>query len=505
MALSVGRQLQSRSGIARRVLWRNSTASLSSISYSHEPDGPSMKTEVPGPKSKELFKRLETFQSSKGMKYFVDFDQSSGNYIVDADGNVILDVYQQIASMPLGYNHPDLHEALRNSTELITSIINRAALGLLPPKTLPDNLKNSLLKIAPKGLTEVTTMACGTCANENALKAAFIWYRNKERGDINPTEEEMRTSLLGKPPGSTPYTVMSFQGGFHGRTLGALTLTRSKPIHKVDIPCFDFPVAPFPKLKYPLEEFTAENEAEEKRCLEIVSEMIHEWNQAGKNVAALIVEPIQAEGGDNHASPMFFRGLQAICKEFGTAFIVDEVQTGCGATGKFWAHEYWNLETPPDIVTFSKKMSTGGYYQKAEFRPDAPFRIFNTWMGDPNKLIIIREVIKIIEKYDLVTNAYNIGEKLIGGLKDLENTYPELFSKVRGVGTFCAFDLCDVATRTKFLANARNRGVDMDGCGTSTIRFRPALIFGQKHLDILLDTMNSAAKDLVDSKRSTAN
>ncbi|KAK3728626.1 hypothetical protein QZH41_011700 [Actinostola sp. cb2023] len=400
-----------------------------------------------------------------------------------------------------GYNHPGLLEALRNDSELIVSIANRSALGLLPPTTFPANLKDSVLKVAPKGLSEVTTMACGTCANENALKSAFIWYKNKVRGDVVPTAEEMETCMAGKVPGATPYTAMSFHGGFHGRTFGALTLTRSKAIHKVDIPCFDWPVAPFPKLKYPLEEFKKENAAEEERCLNVVSEIITSWNEKGRNVAALIVEPIQAEGGDNHASPEFFRSLQAICKELGTTFIVDEVQTGGGATGKFWGHDHWNLVEPPDIVTFSKKMATGGFFYKPEYRPDAPFRIFNTWMGDPNKLIVLREVIKIIEKDNLIEKTNEVGKELLKGLAQLESKYPAMFSRVRGSGTFCAIDVCDVNTRTKILTSARNKGVDMDGSGQTAIRFRPALTFEAKHLEILMDTMDIVASEILSDNK----
>ena len=92
-------------------------------------------------------------------------------------------------------------------------------------------------------------------------------------------------------------------------------------------------------------------------------------------------------GGDNHASPDFFRKLRTIASNNDIAFIVDEVQTGAGATGTFWAYEQWELQNPPDFVTFSKKMQTGGYFSKREFRPQETYRIFNTWMGDPSKMI----------------------------------------------------------------------------------------------------------------------
>jgi 4-aminobutyrate aminotransferase / (S)-3-amino-2-methylpropionate transaminase len=157
-------------------------------------------------------------------------------------------------------------------------------------------------------------------------------------------------------------------GAFHGRTLGTLSTTHSKAIHKVDIPAFDWPIASFPRYKYPLEDNVAENEAEDRRCLAEVDELFDKYNKAGNFVAGVIIEPVQAEGGDHHASPQFFQGLQKLTKKHGAALIVDEVQTGGGVSGKFWCHENFDLPEPADLVTFSKKMLTGGYYSLPEFR-----------------------------------------------------------------------------------------------------------------------------------------
>lgn len=111
----------------------------------------------------------------------------------------------------------------------------------------------------------------------------------------------------------------------------------SKAIHKVDIPAFDWPISNFPRYKYPLKEHAAYNKQQDKDCLIDVAKRIQLQKNSGRDVAAMIVEPIQSEGGDFHASPDFFKGLQKICKEHGVTFIVDEVQTGGGASGHFWA------------------------------------------------------------------------------------------------------------------------------------------------------------------------
>ena len=108
----------------------------------------------------------------------------------------------------------------------------------------------------------------------------------------------------------------------------------------------------------------------------------------------MIIEPIQAEGGDNHASDAFFRGLRALATKHDVCFIADEVQAGGGVTGKMWAHENWGLEVPPDIVTFAKKTQIAGYFATKEMRPREGYRIFNTWMGDPAKMIMLDVILK---------------------------------------------------------------------------------------------------------------
>nr|NVI72080.1 putative 4-aminobutyrate aminotransferase, mitochondrial-like protein [Cucujiformia] len=214
------------------------------------------------------------------------------------------------------------------------------------------------------------------CSNENAYKAIFIAYQKKMRGgDIRFTEEDEKSCMINMPPGSPNLSLLSFHGAFHGRTFGALSTTHSKAIHKIDVPAFDWPVAHFPKYKYPLEDHVKENKAEDAKCLAEVEELFEKYKKKAP-VAGIVAEPIQAEGGDNEASPEFFQGLQEIAKKQGAFLLLDEVQTGCGATGKMWCHEHFNLKSPPDIVTFSKKMLTGGYFHNLETRPDQPYRIF---------------------------------------------------------------------------------------------------------------------------------
>lgn len=461
-----------------------------------EPDSPMVVTStLPGPKTNELIKSLDKIQQTGSVKLFIDYEKSIGNYLVDADGNTFLDIITQISSIPIGYNHPAMIEAMKDQANM-AEFVNRPCLGFLPPKQFMQRISNALLSVAPKGgLTEVQTMACGSCSVENALKAAFFRYQDMARGGSSPSQEEMQSTLYNQSPGSPRLSAMSFDGGFHGRTLGALSCTHSKAIHKLDVPAFDWPIAKFPRYKYPLEDHVQDNAKEDETCLANIQALIHEYKNKAP-VAAIIVEPIQAEGGDNHGSVNFFSGVRKICNEHNIAFICDEVQTGCGPTGKFWAHEHWGIENAPDFVTFSKKMLLGGYFYKPDFRPKQPYRVFNTWMGDPSKLILLEQVINVIRGENLVSKIGLTGEKLQAGLKSLQDRYRTVIDNVRGKGTFCAFDFKDGSTRDRALEKLALNGIYAGGCGDRTIRVRTALVFNDKHTNILLEKIEKTLKEM---------
>lgn len=357
---------------------------------------------------------------------------TSFSSIVDVDGNRFLDVYSQIASIPVGYNNQALIEAAK-SPEMVSALVNRPAIGNFPSKTWHDVLKDGLLRIAPKGLDKVFTAQSGSEANELAFKAAFMLYRRKERGEgVDWTAHEISSCIENSKPGSPELAVLSFANSFHGRGFGSLSTTRSKAVHKLDIPSFNWPQAPFPALKYPLEENAKENEAEEQRCLAEVERLITSWHCP---VAALIVEPIQSEGGDNHASAAFFQGLRDLTKKHNVVMIVDEVQTGFGATGKFWGHQHWNLTSPPDIVTFSKKAQTAGYlFGDSMLVPDKAYRQFNTWIGDPARVMMSKAVIKEILDKNLVEQTARVGDILYSEISKLAEKYPGQIQNLRGKG-----------------------------------------------------------------------
>lgn len=446
---------------------------------------------IPGPKSKELLDRYAKITEVGTIHFFADYEKSQGNYITDADGNVLLDLFMSISSVPLGHNHPAMVKAMTDPKN-IPVLVNRPSLGNLPSKDWVDRIEGSLIKLAPKGMKQVTLMNSGSEANESAIKQAMMHYQGKKRGA--PTQLDMDSCLQNALPGSPQLAVLSFTNAFHGRGFGSGSATRSKWIHKGDFNAFDYwPAAQFPRNKYPLNapQNAEHNAAEEAASLKQVQEYFETRAREGKHpIAAVIVEPIQAEGGDNHASPDFFRKLQKLCKDHDAAFIVDEVQTGGGPTGQLWHHESWDLPTPPDYVTFSKKMLTGGFYYSDENRVDKPYRIFNTWMSAPTPVVQLEALAETIEKDNLLAGVRQTGDYLMDNLTRMQTDFPKHVANVRGVGTFIAFDCETPAKRDKIINDLKNNvGVEIGGCGVAAIRLRPSLTFQPKHAEQFINSL----------------
>ncbi|KAL2753608.1 hypothetical protein ACRALDRAFT_2110308 [Sodiomyces alcalophilus JCM 7366] len=475
-------------GFGVRLFSASAARTAASSLFPDEPAGPTVKTEIPGPVSKSYIDDLDEVFDIRSLHMLADYSKSIGNYIADPDGNVLLDVFAQIASIPLGYNNPGLIAASK-TPEMVSAIVNRPALGNFPAYDWAATLRTGILKAAPPGLSQVFTAMTGSDANETAYKAAFMYRRQRERGGPQAafTEEELSTAMSNTMPGSAnDLSILSFKAAFHGRLFGSLSTTRSKPIHKLDIPAFDWPQATFPQLKYPLEDHVAENEAAERASLEEVEHLIQTFP---RKPAAVVVEPIQSEGGDNHASPAFFRGLREVTARNDVLLIVDEVQTGVGATGRFWAHEHWGLSSPPDMVTFSKKAQAAGYYYAdPALRPNLPYRQFNTWMGDPVRAVLFRAIYEQIQQHGLVAQAARVGDYLYAGLQRIAERYPDQVANLRGKdrGTFIAFDN---PRRDEVLRRAKTLGVNLGGSGVSAVRLRPMLVFEERHADILLGVL----------------
>ncbi|XBW36631.1 hypothetical protein QEN19_002203 [Hanseniaspora menglaensis] len=464
-----------------------------------EPAAPKIVTSViPGPESVKQIEALDKNFDARPVYFMCDYEKSTGNYLADVDGNVYLDVYAQIASIALGYNNPDLIEAAK-SPEMIRALVERPALGNFPGKDF-NGILEKVLKLAPKGQTKVWSALSGADANEQAFKAAFVYYRAKERGGFNVkhSEEELISVMENEAPGAPDLAVLSFRKAFHGRLFASGSCTRSKPVHKLDFPAFKWPQAEYPYYKYPLAENEEENKKEDERCLEIVEKLIKEWpSTKGAKVAALIIEPIQSEGGDNHASSFFLQKLRDLTVKHNVVFIVDEVQTGLGATGSLWCHEQAKISPPPDLVTFSKKFQSAGYwFHDEKFVPELAYSIFNTWCGNPASMIIAGAIGEVIERENLLDQVNRVGSYLMEKLEKLAEKYPQHLARLRGKGTFIAFDLENGETRDKLLKTLKINGCNTGGCATASVRLRPTLTFEEKHADIFVNALEKSLADL---------
>ncbi|CED85472.1 4-aminobutyrate aminotransferase [Phaffia rhodozyma] len=496
-------------GLSRRLI-HGSSARLAAAfqasknAFPEQPKEPSVTLidgSFMGPKAKRALADADDTIDPRTYQVMVDYDKSLGNYLVDVDGNKYLDVFAQIASIAVGYNNPELLK-LASTREFQVAASSRPALGSFPPYQYSTWLKEGLLKVQPKGgLDQIAMMLCGSSAVENAFKVACMSYRARERANNSQpdfTAEEMESVMNNQSPGAPQLSVLSFTSGFHGRTFGSLSATRSKAIHKLDIPAFDWPAAPFPEIKYPLEDHVEENQREEDRCLKATEEILIQWKEKSP-VAAVIVEPILSEGGDRHASPAFFRSLIKLAHQHGAFFIADEVQTGFGATGQFWAHDAWGLvegkDEFPDFVTFSKKAQAAGFYHRRETRPSHGYRMYNTWMGSPSTLLQSNTIIDFINTHDLTVHTAAIGTELYESLEKLFKKYDGPRSlRGKGRGTFLAWDFENGQKRDTFVKMMRERGVLMGGCGDAAVRLRPMLIFGHEEMAIFLRTVEDTLK-----------
>lgn len=235
-----------------------------------EPDRPVIKTgSIPGPLSQQALKDHDACnQDSRAIHFHFDPDKSIGNYIVDADGNYLLDTYGHISSLALGYNHLAFKKAIDAGT-FNNALYMRMAMATNPPIDTPDLIKRTLLSITPPGLTEaLPTCGCGTSAVENSIKLANLWHRRNTEQRDDFTQKELESAQMNQAPGSTNYKMVSFMKGFHGRLGGALSCTHTNPLFKAGHKNLPYHVAEFPHYKYPLTENEDYNRKEDQRSLD---------------------------------------------------------------------------------------------------------------------------------------------------------------------------------------------------------------------------------------------
>ncbi|SVA42748.1 uncharacterized protein METZ01_LOCUS95602 [marine metagenome] len=414
-----------------------------------------------------------------GMEPVIDLDKSHGSWLVDGrDGREYLDLFSMFASMSVGYNHPYV---IDNKERLLSAVINKPTNSDVYSIQMAEFV-DSVGRIAqPDYLPHSFYIEGGGLAVENALKTAFDW---KVRKNIE------------KGKGEKGGKVIHLEECFHGRTGYTLSLTDSPDKRKTNyFPKFDWPRIINPKIQFPLNDENMEN------VKKVEQQSIKQIEDALKNypddIAAIILEPIQGEGGDNHFRYEYLNKIMELSLENEFLLIFDEIQTGVGITGRMWAHQNFN-GIIPDIISFGKKTQCCGIFagERIEEVDNNVFnmssRLNSTWGGNLADMVRFSIYLEIIEQEDLVKNAKELGEYLLDHLEKLQSEYSHLVSNSRGLGLFCAFDLPDSESRDKIARYIFEEGAIVLGSGVRSIRFRPHLNIKRSEIDLGIEKIKKA-------------
>ncbi len=429
----------------------------------------------------DVHKTIAKHMLADGMEQVIDLKKSHGSWLVDArNGREYLDLFSMFASMPIGYNHPYMME---NKDRLTHAALNKVTNSDVYSTEMAEFVETVARIAQPDYLPYAFYVEGGTLAVENALKVSFDWKVRKN---------------LAAGKGAKGGKVLHFKDCFHGRSGYTMSLTDSPdPRKTLYFPKFDWPRVLNPKITFPLDE-AAVAEAEIQSITEIKAAI----NANPDDIAALIIEPIQGEGGDNHFREEFFRELKTICDENEILFIYDEIQTGIGLTGKMWAHQHYSEDCRPDIISFGKKTQICGIFvsdrvddvENNVFHESS--RLNSTFGGNIADMVRFTLYLEVIEKEGLVQIAAENGEYVLDKLQALQKKYGDVVSNSRGKGHFCAFDLPNGDILDNLLSLIADEGALMLGCGTHSIRFRPHLNISQDEIDTGFEMIERAIQKL---------
>ena len=407
-----------------------------------------------------------------GMDQVIDLKKSHGSWLVDArDGKEYLDLFSMFASMPVGYNHPTM---LENRERIADAALNKPTNSDIYSTQMAEFVDTVGRIAQPDYLPYAFFVEGGALGVENALKTAFDW---KVRKNLAAGKEKKGSKVI------------HFRECFHGRTGYTMSLTDSPdPRKTLYFPQFDWPRITNPKLHFPLTDEVLEHilKAEATAINQIKSAVAENPD----DIASLIIEPIQGEGGDNHFRGEFFQELRALADEHEFMLIYDEVQTGVGITGKMWAHQLFNSSARPDIICFGKKTQICGIFagKRVDEVENNVFhessRLNSTWGGNVVDMVRISLYLEIIAKEDLVNQAATNGDYLLAKLHDIQGDFDGVVHNARGSGLFAAFDLLDGSTRDTLANLIIAEGALILGSGKKSIRFRPHLNITREEIDL---------------------
>lgn len=400
-----------------------------------------------------------------GEHIIIDRSKSYGSHLVDAlTGKSYLDLSSQFASQALGWNHPSLNSKM---THLGVAALHKYANSDYYSDDIAEFVE-TFANITPD-FKHLFFVEGGTLAVENALKCAFDWKAQK----LGMNEDEVND-----------LDVIHFKQAFHGRSGYCLSLTNTVPNKTALFPKFQWTRVSNPKLRFPMDKFDIE-EAEAEAINAIRDKLV-----GRHKVAAIILETIQGEGGDNHFRPEFFNLLRRVADENEVLLILDEVQTGLGLTGKIWAYQHMGIV--PDMICFGKKTQVCGFactdrideLETNVFKVSS--RINSTWGGNIVDMVRSKYIIDIILEDGLVANAANVGRYFLDKLQEVPR-----ITNVRGRGLMLAFDLETDNARNDILQKLRQEAAIL-ACGERSIRIRPHLTFSKEDVDEAVEIIKKA-------------
>ena len=425
---------------------------------------------------------LDRHLLADGLNLVFDLERSRGSRIYDAKaGEFYLDFFSCFSTVPLGYNHPRL-TARETIEELGWAAVQKPSNSDIYTPEMAAFVDTFSRFGVPESMPHMFLIEGGTLAVENALKTSFDWKVRKN---------------LASAKGERGSQVIHFQDAFHGRSGYTLTLTNTDPIKTDFFPQFNWPRISNPNCVFPLEGENLEKVmAAEEEALNQIRTVL---DAIGEDVACLIIEPIQCEGGDHHFRPEFHRALRQICDQYDILFIYDEVQTGFGMTGKMWAFEHF---VEPDIASFGKKSQVCGLIAgpRVDEVPDNVFKVSNrlnsTWGGNLVDMVRSRIHMEIFQDENTFEHVRVMGDLLLREIQQLQADYPDKLSNARGLGLLCAFDLPDTETRDRLVKDLFKRHLIILGCGSRAIRFRTSLNIREKDLREGLSIIGDAVRAL---------
>ncbi|MEZ0269316.1 MAG: aminotransferase class III-fold pyridoxal phosphate-dependent enzyme [Nitrososphaeraceae archaeon] len=400
---------------------------------------------IPGPKATKLVDEFKKMIYDSTFTYPLVIKTGSSCVIEDIDGIEYLDFTSNIGSCPLGYSHPEILEVIKDYSSIEKGVNKIAGQDFYCEEHF--TIAKKLLSISKKN-SKVFFINSGAEAVENAIKIAY--------------------KKMGTLPGVSCYS------DFHGRTLGALSFTFSREVQKTN-----FPELPVKRIKF----CTVDSDPQINQLENLLKEY---------KVAFILTEIIQGEGGLNVASKLFIQNIRKLADEYNVPLIFDEVQSGMGRTGKWWAYEHYGVE--PDIMTVAKALQVGATVYDKKYEPTESGVLSSTWGGGSRiDMAIGSKIIEIIMRDNLLSNSQKIGNILLENFVDLVGINGVI--DARGIGLMIGLEFDTRTTRDNIVNRLFKKGLLVLPAGIKSIRIMPPLIINEEEATKGISTINDTINE----------